>query len=287
MKKISLRKLKKNLRRGFTERSRQLCKNKTAGSKVLLLNLISQEVTKINAKIKKMTTIKRSQSLPCPKLSFLNLRESKSLLVKYMINLSERKSIPRMSSLKINLRGSSIRPRNKIHLSISPKITHKKVPLKIPQPRKIQEEAVMDQEVGTAKIMKDMQDIQLRMSKMKEDNSSQDKNATTDKRTVIKAMVKLILKKIRKPLLRMLSMRMKFTTRALQVALLVLMTEEPVEAASEVENPTTMMTLVIKASEVEADATTRRMMRIKTEVAKEKNPRRITRINGGNLIKIP
>lgn len=145
-----------------------------------------------------------------------------------MINLLKRKSILKMSSLEISLRDSSTKSRNQmLLLSISPKITHRKMLLKKPQLRKIQEEVAMGLlEEVTAIIMTATLDIQLRMNKTREDNSSPDKNATLDKKTVIQHMVKLTLKRIRVLQLRMYLTKMKFIIRVQQVALLVHMIEE-------------------------------------------------------------
>jgi hypothetical protein len=220
-------------------------------------------------------------SLPPLIISYLNPRDSKSL-VKFMISPSKRKIILRIISLDSSIR-DSINPRNTtLPLSISLRITnmYRKVIIHL-QLRKIREEVAMDQEVGTATIMK-VDIIQLRMNKTRGDFTSPEMIAHIDKMMVIKAMVNLTLRKIKEPQLRIHSTKMKFTARVLQAALLVLMTEIPVKVL-EVANPT-MKKVVIQASEVEADATTKRMMKI---MARAENPRKIIAMHGVNLKKIP
>ena len=219
--------------------------------------------------------------MPPQKISNLNLRGSKSL-VRFMISPSKRKSILRMLSLDNSIR-NSINPRNTtLLLSISPRITnmYRKV-ITDPQHRKIQGEVAMDQEVDTATIMR-VHTIRLIINKMRGDYTSPDKIAHLDRMTVIKPMANLTLKRIREPQLRMHSMKMKFITRVLPAALLVLMIENQGEAL-EVVNPTMMM-VVIRASKAGVDAPTKRMMKI---IARAENPRKIIAIHGDNLKKIP
>lgn len=221
-------------------------------------------------------------SLPPLIISYLNPRDSKSL-VKFMISPSKRKIILRMLSLDSSIR-DSINPRNTtLPLSISLRITNmfRKVIIHL-QLRKIREEVAMDQEVGTATIMKVDNIIQLKMNKTRGDYTSPEMIAHIDKMMVIKAMANLILRRIKEPQLKIHSTKMKFIARVLPAALLVLMTEIPAKVL-EVANPT-MMKVVIQASEVEADATTKRMMKI---IARAENPRKIIAMHGVNLKKIP
>lgn len=220
-------------------------------------------------------------SLPPLIISYLNPRDSKSL-VKFMISPSKRKIILRMLSLDSSIR-DSINPRNTtLPLSISLRITNmfRKVIIHL-QLRKIREEVAMDQEVGTATIMKVDNIIQLKMNKTRGDYTSPEMIAHIDK-MIIKAMANLILRRIKEPQLKIHSTKMKFIARVLPAALLVLMTEIPAKVL-EVANPT-MMKVVIQASEVEADATTKRMMKI---IARAENPRKIIAMHGVNLKKIP
>ena len=142
----------------------------------------------------------------------------------------------------------------------------------------------MVQEEGTAIIMRVEDSIQLRMSKTRGDNTSQEMIAQLNTRIVTEAMGRVTLRRIRVvPQLRVHSTMMIFITRVLQAALTVHMIEN-LEVDLEVANRT-IMSLVIQVSEVEVvDAATKRMMKIITRV---ENPRKITVMHGDNLKKIP